>query len=151
MESVGERLRNLSLQQLADPAAQDAIVAAQKAHGLHTEAGRAFILSNIVAGRAFVKFSDLHPLLGPDDVLKAIPVLAERFQPATPAPDMPCTTESPSARSSRERDVPRLGRPGSPRLGGPNGDAFARYRPASSSASSGATPTAPASSPSTEI
>lgn len=63
-----------------DEAAQTAITAALKAHGLDSENGKAFVLSNLLAGRTFAKFSDTHPTLTPQDVLKAIPVLGPRYK-----------------------------------------------------------------------
>jgi hypothetical protein len=80
-------------------AVQAAIRATLKSHGLGTKDGSAFILANIIEGRGFDSFSDLHPFLTPDDVMKRIPQLAREFRAPAPQPE---EVEQPTAPSPLE-------------------------------------------------
>lgn len=65
------------------PAVQAAIKKALAAHTLDRNGGVAFVLANINPKRQAARFSDLHPDMTPDDVLKALPAVAAKYHLST--------------------------------------------------------------------
>ena len=115
--------------------AQAAIRATMKNHGLDSKEGSAYVLSNIIEGRSFDTFTDLHPFVSPDALLKRLPQLAREFRNAQPQPEeveQPALPSPLASRSSEEK-------PASPRTAGIRSSTSTSPSPASNTARAAST------------